>query len=270
MTIFTGGSVTPTLISNVLGGTITVTAGIGTESQGDTRTIANNGTFTVAGTGTSTFNDTFNNTGTLNAQSGTTSLTGGYSLTSGTLNFGLTSLSSFGEITLTGAAKLTGGLSANLNPSFSPIIGDSWQVLNYGSQTGIFTKTNLPPTAVWQTTYNAANTTIKILQFVPTITWATPAPIVYGTTLSGLLNATARQPHCPNQRRSHRFRHIYLYTSSVRDPHFRRHHPEREQPDALRSIHTQRGRPGELFESHQHCQYRRFAAAGCLKRHPDL
>ncbi len=75
-TIFTGGSSTPTLISNVLGGTITLTTGIGTESQGDTRTIANNGTITMTGTGTSTFNDIFNNNGTVTI-SGTLSLNGG-------------------------------------------------------------------------------------------------------------------------------------------------------------------------------------------------
>ncbi len=75
-TIFTGGSSTPTLISNVLGGTITLAAGIGTQNQGDTRTIANNGTFTMTGTGTSTLGDIFNNNGTVTT-SGTLNLGGG-------------------------------------------------------------------------------------------------------------------------------------------------------------------------------------------------
>lgn len=56
------------------------------------------------GTKTTTINVAFNNTGTADVQSGTISLQGNYSLTGGTLNFGINSVTSFGQLILGGAA----------------------------------------------------------------------------------------------------------------------------------------------------------------------
>ena len=188
------------VISNLAGATLDFGTDVGTTFNGGTPgVIYNAGLLRKTGaTGTSTINDSFQNSGTLSAQIGTVSLQGGYSLANGTLNFGLNGASSCGQITLAGAATLTGTLSATLNNGYVPSLSDSFQVLNFGSCSGLFTQTNLPPVAVWQTTYNPANVTIKPLKLVPVITWPNPADIVYGTALSGTqLAAQAASPATP-------------------------------------------------------------------------
>ena len=188
------------VISNLAGATWDFTGDLGTVNNGaPVGLIYNAGLLRkTGGTGTSTINDSFQNSGTLSAQTGTVSLQGGYSLANGTLNIGLNSASSCGQITLAGAATLTGTLSATLNNGYVPSPNDSFQVLNFGSGSGLFTQTNLPPVAVWQTTYNPANVTIKAQKLVPVITWPNPADIVYGTALSGTqLDAQAASPATP-------------------------------------------------------------------------
>jgi len=185
-------------------GTITITStassAYGTaDAEGGTRGVfTNTGMLIVNGvnTGTATIADNFTNIGgTVNVSAGTLDLADGHNLTGGTLNSGISSQTTEGQITLAGAAALTGTLSANLLNGYVPNINNSFQLVNYTSFTGAFTNTNLPPIAVWQTAYNAANVTITLLKFVPTITWPTPASIVYGTPLSGTqLDATASSP----------------------------------------------------------------------------
>jgi hypothetical protein len=115
------------------------------------------------GTGTSTIGLAFNNLGLLDAQSGTVSLSGSYNLTNGTLNFGISSLASFGKISLSGSpAKLAGTLSANLNNGYVPSIGNSFTVLTYASHTGAFTNTSFPSMALWQTNYGPASFAISV------------------------------------------------------------------------------------------------------------
>jgi len=157
----------------------------------------NFGTFLKSGNaGTTTLDNNvmFNNTGTISVQSGTVSLST-YNLTGGTLNFGINSLTNFGTITLAGNPALTGSISANLNSGYVPFVSNAFPVLNFASSSGAFTGTNLPPVAIWQTTVNPTNVTIKVLKLVPQLTWANPANIVYGTLLSGVqLDATAASP----------------------------------------------------------------------------
>ena len=151
------------------------------------------------GTGTSTINPTFNNSGTLDVQTGTVSLQGSYTLTGGTLNFGINSLTSYGTINLHGSAALTGTVSANLNNGFVPIGGDIFPVLSYGSRTGIFTNTilPLPDSLLWQTNYYSTYFTLTVLNVRPT-----PVPIPNQTVdeLSTLIvNAAATDPDIPAQ-----------------------------------------------------------------------
>jgi hypothetical protein len=132
--------------------------------DGGTTLFDNFGWFIKSGTtGTTTIegNVDFNNLGTLDSQSGTIALNT-YNLTGGALDFGLSSLSSFGQISLAGAAPLTGTLSANLIGGFAPAVGNSFEVLTFTSSSGLFTKTNLPAAAVWKTIYNPANVTIQV------------------------------------------------------------------------------------------------------------
>jgi hypothetical protein len=124
------------------------------------------------------------------------SLSGNYSLTNGVLKFGINSAANFGQISLSGnPAALAGTISAILNSNYVPMLNAAFPVLTYGSFSGAFTNTNLPPVAIWQTIYNPVNVTIKVLKLVPAITWANPASIVYGTPLSSTqLDATAASP----------------------------------------------------------------------------
>jgi len=122
------------------------------------------------GTGTSTINVTFNNTGMLDAQSGMVSLSGSYNLTNGTLNFGIGNLTSFGKINLSGSpAALAGAVSANLNNGYLPASGNSFSVLTYSSRSGTFTNFNLPFAVAWQTNYGSTAFTLTVLNVRPTL-----------------------------------------------------------------------------------------------------
>jgi hypothetical protein len=115
------------------------------------------------GTGTSTIYPILNNLGLVDAQSGTVSLSGSYSLTNGTLNFGISSLASFGKISLSGSpAMLAGSVSANLNNGFVPATSNSFTVLTYNSYSGMFANTGFPSVAIWQTNYGPTSFTISV------------------------------------------------------------------------------------------------------------
>ena len=77
-----------------------------------------------AGTGTSDFYIPFTNTGTVDVQSGSLSFNGGYSQTGGTLNFGISSRTSFGRINIAGNVALTG---SSATPNRSPIRPEHWR-----------------------------------------------------------------------------------------------------------------------------------------------
>jgi len=121
------------------------------------------------GTDTTLINPKFYNLGTLDAQSGIISLTTSYDLTGGTLNFGISSLTNFGQINLAGAATLTGTVSANLNQGYVPIATNTFPVLTYGSATGMFTNTSLPFADAWQTNYDATVFSLEVLNARPTL-----------------------------------------------------------------------------------------------------
>ncbi len=156
-----------------------------------------------AGIGTTGFNLDFSNTGTLDAESGVMSLNATFDLTGGTMNFGISSPTTYGRIYLSNNPSALGGsISAQLNNGYVPAGGDAFQLLSYPSFTGSFTNTNLPPVAVWQTTYGSTALTISVqnlaVKLVPTITWPNPADITYGASLtSAQLNATAASPANP-------------------------------------------------------------------------
>ena len=176
------------VISNALGGTINLTANSdGTfNGYGSPQTFYNAGQLNILSSpsGPAQINDAFINTGTVTVNAGTLDLPGAYSLTNGTVNFGITNLSNFGMATLSGASPLAGTLSAAFNGGFLPAINNSWQIINDSSQMGTFSQTNLPPVAVWQVTTNPTSLTITVLKLVPQLTWTNPASIVYGSALA--------------------------------------------------------------------------------------
>jgi len=136
-------------------------------SYGGNVNFINSGTGTLrksAGTGVTLLASGLflGNSGTLDSQTGTLSLLGSYSLTNGTLNFGISSLAGFGKINLAGAATLSGTVAANLNNGYVPVSGNSFAVLAYGSATGLFTNTILPFAAAWKTNYAATAFSLQV------------------------------------------------------------------------------------------------------------
>ncbi len=117
----------------------------------------------TAGLGTSTFSLPFVNTGTLDAQSGIMRIAGPYTQTGGTMNFGITSLAYFGQISFAATAPITGTLSANFNGGYFPSAGYSFTLMTYASRSGTFTSLSLPTQAQWQTNYSATTFTLSIL-----------------------------------------------------------------------------------------------------------
>jgi hypothetical protein len=137
----------------------------GQQTSGNT-TFNNIGIFRKSGTsGITTLDNStvFNNTGTLDVQSGTLSILGGRTLTGGTLNFGINSLNTFGHIALAGAVTLTGTVSANLNSLYTPTNGTSFALLAYGSESGVFSGSNLPAFFGWTNIYGPAAFSLKIV-----------------------------------------------------------------------------------------------------------
>lgn len=136
----------------------------------------NFGTFLNTGTNTLDANVLFTNTGTLIAQSGTLSLNT-CDLTGGTLDFGISSLTNFGVISLAGSPALTGTLSASLIGNYLPMVSNSFPVLTFSSpSSGAFTNASLPPVEIWQTIYNPANVTIQVLSSAVALSLAASPP----------------------------------------------------------------------------------------------
>jgi hypothetical protein len=167
-------------------------SGIGTPA------VLNYGTVRKSsGSDTTPINPPLTNSGTLDAQSGVIALNGSYVLTGGTLNFGINGLTNFGQITLGGAAALAGAVSANLSNGYIPLSGNSFGVLSYGSETGIFTGTNLPSADAWSVTYGPTVFTLNVLNARPTIAATTNQIVNELATLT--LTNTAADPDVPAQ-----------------------------------------------------------------------
>jgi hypothetical protein len=151
-------------------GTINLAAGSGAIFEGGLTDIDNEGQFNVSGTGTSTINLPFHNEGTVAINAGTLNLTGPYSLTNGTLNFGISGATNYGRLTLSGSAELTCGLGAAFN-GYSPRVGDTFGLITYASETGNFSAFKLPPVAIWDFKYGTTVFTLTVVSLnVPVVT----------------------------------------------------------------------------------------------------
>ena len=153
---------------NLPGALVEMQSDVGINYWNGNEVMVNQGTVRKSGgSGTSVIQPRLNNSGILDAESGTLNLSGSYTLTGGTLNFGISSAASFGKINLAGAAVLTGTLSANLNNGFVPSRGNSFAVLSYGSQGGSFGNFILPARDAWSTNYGATTFTLTVLNSAP-------------------------------------------------------------------------------------------------------
>jgi hypothetical protein len=176
------------------------------DAYGGAGTVFNNpGTFiktagTNNGSGTQIQSGvTFNNSGRLDCRMGVISLQGVYSLTNGTLNFGINGRTNYGEISLSGAAALTGTVSADLNNGYIPVEGNAFTNLYYGSFTGGFTNTVLPFADAWTTNYFPTYYVITVVNSRPVLpVLATNKFVVNELTLLSVTN-TATDADIPAQ-----------------------------------------------------------------------
>jgi|GEM_PF-477428 len=91
------------------------------------------------GTGTSGVSPTLTNLGTIEVQSGTLGFYGAFTLSAGSIRFGLSANDRFGRITIPGQANLGGGLGAMLLDGYVPAVGATFDVMTFGSREGDFT-----------------------------------------------------------------------------------------------------------------------------------
>ncbi len=126
--------------------------------------LINQGTISQRpGTGGSTISAAvFTDPGTLDTQEGTLTLSTVSLQSSSVLNFGLNSLTDFGNINLGKSVVLSGTVSANLNNGFAPAIGNTFKVLSFPSFTGIFAQTNLPAGYLGEGMYSATSFSLLI------------------------------------------------------------------------------------------------------------
>lgn len=116
------------------------------------------------GTGTTDIGAFFNNgAGTLDVESGIVALTNNYNLSGGVLLFGISSLTAYGRVSLSGENNLTGGLNVQLNDSYVPAVGNTFALLNYPASSGLFTTQTLPPWINWQTNYATTDFTLSVI-----------------------------------------------------------------------------------------------------------
>ena len=133
------------VISNLAGGTFNVLSDGAINSNGGAQpSISNAGTFRKSGgTGTTNISGiTFNNTGLVDVVSGVLNFGSGYTQTSsGGLNIGISGIApgtQFGKVVVSGQAVLGGALNVIFMNGFQTSVGNSFQVLAYGSRTGNF------------------------------------------------------------------------------------------------------------------------------------
>jgi hypothetical protein len=150
--------------------------------SGGINTIVNNGTFTKQGTGTVLFTNfmtgvAFNNAGTVNVNAGTLGLTspgtnngaitaaagatlnisGNFSQAAAgslTVQIGGTASTQFGHITITGSATLAGTLNIVLVSGFVPTSGQTFQVMTWSSEAGMFSTINNPLGVMFTVTFD--------------------------------------------------------------------------------------------------------------------
>jgi hypothetical protein len=145
--------------------------------HGDASTFNNFGIFRKSGNSQNSLCElengvNFNNSGTLDVQTGGLWIAGNYTLTGGTLNFGINSPNNFGSLYLNGNAALTGTLSVNFKNGYVPVADASFPLVSYGSKSGIFTAPNLPhlsPGLIWQTNYGSTTFTLIVTSAPPTV-----------------------------------------------------------------------------------------------------
>jgi hypothetical protein len=107
------------------------------------------------GSDTANIGVSLTNTGTVNALVGTLNFGGGFTTVGGTLAFGVSGTSGFGQIDVVGAVNLNGAVSVAWLDGFTPAVSNSFPLLNYGSHSGTFANIILPSGYLAEGNYGA-------------------------------------------------------------------------------------------------------------------
>ena len=133
----------------------------------------------------------FTNTGTINALAQILSFSGAFTNVGGTLAFGVSSLASFGQINVSGSVALNGMASATWLNGFTPAVGNSFAVLDYGSHSGTFATITLPPGYLGEGIYGA---TVFSLMVTNTTAATNTLPVFLSIKLVNPSNAVVSWP----------------------------------------------------------------------------
>src|SRR6202035_229611 len=99
---------------------------------------------------------------------------------------GTTANTTYDVLNVSGAAALGGTITIDLLTGFTPIVGDTWDVLNYASETGAFTTVNLPTAPVGDHYVFACGATDCTL----TLDAGAAAPAATGAVATGTVSAS--------------------------------------------------------------------------------
>ena len=150
--------------------------------------FVNNGVLRKSsGAGTSPVDLAFSNPvgGRMVMDSGTIALTNAFA-NAGTLDFGLSGLGSFGTLALAGSTALGGQVGVHFLGNYLPNVGDSFQLITYGSYSGGFTNASWAfadgsKIVTFDPIYNSGNFTLTVQSIQ-----AVPEPATYAFMILGL------------------------------------------------------------------------------------
>ena len=178
--IVMGGTSSNNQLQLGFGGATTLTIGAdievhgrGSISRSSASTLINDGTLSadVSGQtltiGTTSF--TFTNNGTIEAVAGATmNINSSVTNLGGTIRTTIagTATTDFGRFLISGAVTLSGTLELALSGGFTPLLGQSFQVMTYGSRTGTLgsiVELDDVPGLVYDPVYNATDLTLNMI-----------------------------------------------------------------------------------------------------------
>jgi hypothetical protein len=192
LTIYNNNAIYKGGVYNLAGGLwdIRTNASLFTASYGS-EFFNNAGTFKKSGgPGTSGVYVAFSNGGTIDELVGVLGFYGSFTTSGGTLAFGVSGLSSFGQMNIPGAVALNGTASIAWLGGFTPAVGNSFALLTYGSHSGTFADISLPPGSLGQATYGATVFSLMITN----VSAAPPSPVFLSVKLINPNNAIVLWP----------------------------------------------------------------------------
>jgi fibronectin-binding autotransporter adhesin len=185
--------------TNTYTGTTTVSDGTllvnGANSGGGAVTVAAGAT--LGGTGSITGAITVNGTLAAGASAGTLTVTGGVTFNAGSttiVEIGGTGATQFDQLNMTGALVAGGTFDVDLIGGFTPSIGNSFDVFDFGSASGAFTLSlpGLGPGMAWNTSALLTTGTISVVAGLGVV----PEPTALALIAVGLLAARPIRRRC--------------------------------------------------------------------------